>query len=42
MEPISVKKCQNCPIYLFAMELFELYQGDPVFAGVVGRLADGY
>ena len=40
-KPISVKKCQKCPIQLLAMELFELYQGDPVFVGVVGRLADG-
>ena len=29
------------PIGLLAVELFELYQGDPVFVGFVGRLADG-
>ena len=34
-------KCQKCPIHLFSIRLFQLYQGDPVFAGVAGRLADG-
>ncbi len=39
--PISVKKCQKCPIYLPAIDLFQLYQRDPVFIGFVGCMANG-
>jgi hypothetical protein len=37
----EVKFSPKYYIGLIVMELFELYQGDPVFSGLAGRLADG-